>query len=133
MLRWLLSVLVLASMARLAVAQETITPLAPISVSTTTGEKPQSKLWFHAGRWWAVLPSKAVKPTGTWLWRLEADNRWTNVLRLSSSTKAKADAKTIGDVTHVLLHGGSPQLVSVEYDPAAGTYVPWALRPTPTP
>ncbi|TMB57593.1 MAG: hypothetical protein E6J56_04335 [Deltaproteobacteria bacterium] len=63
---------------------------------------------FHAGHWWAVLPSKSAKPAGTWLWRLEADNHWKNVLRLSSSTKTKADAKAVGDVTHVLLHGGSP-------------------------
>src|SRR5713101_7009820 len=120
MARRLLTVLLLAGSVRLAVAQETITPLAPIPVSTTTGEKPQSKLWFHAGRWWAVLPSKSVKPTGTWLWRLEADRGWTNVLRLSSNTKTKADTKAVGDVTHVLLHGSSPQLVSIEYAPATG-------------
>ena len=89
-------------------AQELVTALATVKVSTTTGEKPQSKLWFHAGHWWAVLPSKSAKPAGTWLWRLEADNHWKNVLRLSSSTKTKADAKAVGDVTHVLLHGGSP-------------------------
>src|SRR5207249_4840607 len=68
-------------------AQEQVTALAPVKLSTTTGEKPQSKLWFHAGRWWAVLPSTSATPTGTWLWRLGADNHWTNVLRLSSSTK----------------------------------------------
>jgi len=114
-------------------AQEQVTALAPVKVSTTTGEKPQSKLWFHAGRWWAVLPSTSVRPAGTWLWRLGADNRWTNVLRLTSSTKTKADAKAVGDVTHVLLHGARPQLVSVEYDATRDAYVLWAARPTPTP
>src|SRR5262249_2511533 len=91
-------------------AQEIVTTLAPIKVSRTTGEKPQSKLWLHAGRWWAVLPSTSVTPAGTWLWRLEADKHWTAVLRLSSSTSTKADAKALGDVTHVLLHGKSPEL-----------------------
>ena len=119
--------------AGVARAQELITALAPLKVSTTTGDKPQSKLWLHDGRWWAVLPSKSVTPPGTWLWRLGGDNHWTNVLRLSSSTATKADARAIGDVTHVLLYGAAPQLVSVEYDPAAGTYMPWTLRPTPTP
>src|SRR5262249_50242501 len=91
-------------------AQESVTPLAPISVSTTTGEKPQSKVWFHAGSWWTVLPSTSVSPTGTWLWRLEPDNSWTNVLRLAASTGAKADALAVGDTTHVLLHGSSSTL-----------------------
>ena len=129
---WLAVVVLLVSTAPIAVAQETITPLASISLSQTTGEKPQSKLWFHAGHWWAVLPSKSAKPAGTWLWRLEADNHWKNVLRLSSSTKTKADAKAVGDVTHVLLHGGSPQLVSVQYDGVNDTYALWTARPTPT-
>jgi hypothetical protein len=117
---------------RVALAQETITTLSKISVSTTTGEKPQSKIWFHAGRWWTVLPSTSVSPTGTWLWRLGADNRWTNVLRLASSTSSKADAKVVGDVTHVLLHSGAPQLVSLEYVPASTNYAFWSVRPNAT-
>ena len=113
-------------------AQETVTALQSISVSTTTGEKPQSKVWFHEGRWWTVLPSSSVSPSGTWLWRLESNNRWTNVLRLSSSTSTKADAKVQGDVTHILLHSSSPQLVSVEYVPGSATYMPWLVRPGAT-
>src|SRR6186997_1283415 len=62
-----------------AFGQETITNLAPIAMSTTTGEKPQSKVWRHDGRWWAVLASDGVSPSGTWLWRLESNNQWTNV------------------------------------------------------
>src|SRR5713101_8483643 len=133
MARRLLTVLLLAGSVRLAVAQETITPLAPIPVSTTTGEKPQSKLWFHAGHWWAVLPSTAVNPTGTWLWRLEADHHWANVLRLSSNTTSKADTEALGDVTHILLHSSSPQLVSIEYMPTLNTYRLWSVRPMATP
>ena len=30
-------------------------------------EKPQSKVWFNGHTWWAVLPTNAVAPTGTWL------------------------------------------------------------------
>ena len=132
MARWLVCVLVLASSARLALAQETITPLGSISVSQTTGEKPQSKLWFHAGHWWAVLPSTAVSPSGTWLWRLEPTHQWTNVLRLSSNTTTRADAKTIDDLTHVLLYSSSPQLISLEYVPSLNTYRLWSIHPTAT-
>src|SRR5688572_8169381 len=32
------------------------TPLTALSVSATTGEKPQSKVWTHDGRWWCVMP-----------------------------------------------------------------------------
>jgi hypothetical protein len=119
--------------AALAEAAEVVVPLVRLSLSQTTGEKPQSKLWSHEGRWWAVLPSSSVSPSGTWLWRLGTDNRWTNMLRLSSSTSTKADVRVLGDVTHVLLHGSSPQLVSVEYVPGSQTYTPWLVRPTPTP
>jgi len=115
-----------------ALGEETVTALARIPASATTGEKPQSKVWFHAGRWWAVLPSTSVSPSGTWLWRLEADNRWTNVLRLSSSTSSKADTKAVEDVTHVLLHYSAPKLVSLEYVPEQKTYRFWTVRPTPT-
>src|SRR5437867_13408501 len=61
-------------------AAETIRPLGSPAVSANTGEKPQSKVWFHANQWWAVLPSTSVSLVVTWLWRLEPNNSWTNVL-----------------------------------------------------
>ncbi|MDI6858731.1 MAG: sialidase domain-containing protein, partial [Dehalococcoidia bacterium] len=106
--------------------------LTPVAVSQDTGEKPQSKLWRYNGTWWAVLPSASVSPSGTWLWRLEADNTWTNVLLLSNSTNAKADVKATGSVTHILLHDSTPELISVQHVPAANTYEAWSGRPTPT-
>ncbi len=115
-------------------AQETATSLSAIAVSADTGEKPQSKLWFHGGSWWTVLPSTAVSPTGTWLWRLNDNGSWSNVLRLSSSTATHADTKPIGNVTHILLYAaGSTELVSVEYLSAANTYQLWSTRPDSTP
>src|SRR5881628_249439 len=79
------------------VAADSVTVLAPVPISATTGEKPQSKVWFHADTWWAVLPSTTVSPPGTWLWRLEPDNSWTNVLLLSSNSATKADTKAVED------------------------------------
>jgi hypothetical protein len=114
-----------------AAAQVTVLPLGRISASTTTGEKPQSKVWEHDGIWWTVLPSTSVSPSGTWLWKLETDENWAAVLRLSSRTDAHADAVALGDVTHVLLHDPAPVLVSLEY--VGGTYTFWEERPAPTP
>ena len=102
-----------------------------IPVSVNTGEKPQSKLWRHDGTWWAVLASTDVSPAGTWLWRHDG-GRWTNVLRLSADATLRADTKHVGNVTHILLHGPSPVLVSVEYVPGTRTYQPWTARPTAT-
>src|SRR3990172_5380783 len=114
-------------------ATPTVIPLAPVAVSADTGEKPQSKVWYYNSTWWAVLPSSSLSPAGTWLWRLEANDTWTNVLHLSNSTSARADTKAIGDVTHILLHGSAPELVSVEHVPAGNTYQLWFARGTATP
>ncbi|MGA2286519.1 MAG: LamG domain-containing protein, partial [Dehalococcoidia bacterium] len=112
------------------------TTLTPLAVSQDTGEKPQSKVWQYNSAWWAVLPSTAVSPSGTWLWRLQPDNSWTNVLKLSDSTGADADVKPAGDVVHVLLHDGisdnNLELVSAQYVSAGNTYQLWPTRTTTT-
>lgn len=41
-----------------------------------TGQKPESKLWFNAGKWWAVMLSPANNGAHT-IWRLD-DGGWTN-------------------------------------------------------
>ena len=111
-----------------AAAQDTVEVLDPISVSANTANKPQSKVWLHADTWWAVAPSTSVAPSGTWIWRLESDDSWTNVLQISSDTGTRADAKAVGSVTHILLHDGSPELVSVEHVPVTNTYQLWTTR-----
>ena len=104
-----------------------------IPISVNTGEKPQSKTWEHDGIWWAVLASTDVSPEGAWLWKLGDDGAWTNVLHLSDSTSVRGDAKQDGDVTHILLHGSSSTLVSIEYVPSEQTYTLWGDRPVATP
>ncbi|TXK36404.1 T9SS type A sorting domain-containing protein [Pontibacter qinzhouensis] len=102
----------------------TIINLAPITISTNTGEKPQSKVWTHAGQHWAVLPNSS----GTYLWRLDGTN-WTSILRLSTRTSTKADCKEVGNIAHILLYQGSnSQMVSIEYVPALNTYQLWSRR-----
>ncbi|RKS45187.1 concanavalin A-like lectin/glucanase superfamily protein, partial [Gillisia mitskevichiae] len=101
-----------------------ITPLNPVSISTNTGEKPQSKVWFYGGSHWAILPNSA----GTFLWRLQGNN-WIISSQISSSPFTKADSKIVGNVAHIiLLTGDGAELVSLEYNAGTGNYQPWSVR-----
>jgi hypothetical protein len=103
-----------------------VTNLNSLTVSAITGEKPQSKVWTYAGRWWMVMPNSS----GTQIWRLDGTT-WTSVLNIDASTSAFADCKAVGSVTHILLYKGtSSSLVSVEYVPASATYQLWTTRNT---
>ena len=104
-----------------------INPLQELAITASTGEKPQSKVWFHDDIWWAVLPTI----DGTKLWQL-VDTKWVNVLHLSDSTNTAADIRLIGNVTQILLYQGwNSELVSIEYDTKNKRYKPWSLRPYP--
>ncbi|MCO7274152.1 LamG-like jellyroll fold domain-containing protein [Cellulosimicrobium cellulans] len=102
-----------------------------IPLTGNTGEKPQSKVWFAHGSWWAVLASASTTPAGTWVWRYDGA-AWTNVASVSTRTDVRADVKQVGDVVHVLLHGSSSSLVSLQYAAGTNSYVPWTSRPTAT-
>lgn len=99
-------------------------PLQSVSVTANTGEKPQSKLWRHDGRWWAVLP----EASGTKLWRLD-DANWSPVLHLSDATAVHADALRAGEQVHVLLfETGRCELISLAYDGESQRYELWPER-----
>jgi hypothetical protein len=104
-----------------------ITQLTPLSISASTGEKPQSKVWRTSdGLWWAVLPDSQ----GTAIWGL-AGTAWIDVMDLASHTSSRADVKVVGNVVHILLYRGvSSKLVSVEYDVPSQTYQLWTQRPS---
>ncbi|HQZ84062.1 MAG TPA: hypothetical protein PLB21_00340, partial [Actinomycetota bacterium] len=104
---------------------------AEIPLMGTTGEKPQSKVWRAHGSWWTVLASAAPAEPGTWVWRYGTGG-WTAVIRVSDRTDVRADVHSAGDVAHVLLHGPQTSLVSLEYDEASESYVPWSQRATAT-
>ncbi|WP_460891703.1 hypothetical protein [Rufibacter soli] len=103
-----------------------ITNLTPLSISTNTADKPQSKTWMHGGKQWAVLPDSA----GIYLWRLDGTS-WTRQLKVSSGTSARADCKKVGDLTHILLFRGNntSYLVTIQYVAATGTYQLWQTQP----
>ncbi|MEI6946378.1 hypothetical protein V9K67_04190 [Paraflavisolibacter sp. H34] len=101
--------------------------IAPLPIASHTGQKPQAKLWTHAGAWWTVLSTG----DGTNIFRLDGA-QWTPVLQVATSTNAKADCRVAGEVVHLLLYRGGGKnsyLVSVEYDANAQNYKPWSQRP----
>ncbi len=101
-----------------------VSNLTSLPVTAITGEKPQSKVWTNAGKWWMVMPDS----TGTHVWRLDGTT-WTSVLDIDASQASFADCKAVGNVTHILLYKGtSSSLVSVEYVPASTTYQLWSTR-----
>jgi hypothetical protein len=106
-----------------------ITPLNSLGVTASTGEKPQSKVWTHDGKWWTVMPNA----TGTHLWRLDGIT-WTFILTLSANTDTHADCKVTGTVVHILLYRGtSSSLVSIEYVPGSMVYQLWTIQPSTVP
>jgi len=101
-----------------------INPLQDLEITANTGEKPQSKVWFHDDSWWAVLPNA----NGAKLWQL-MDTEWVNVLHLSDSTNVMADVRTIANVTHILLFNKcNSELISVEYNTDKKRYQIWSKR-----
>ncbi len=112
-------------------AQETWTVLPSLPTSDDTSTTVQSKAWFHGHTWWAVL-SSSTPTSGSWLYRLESNNTWTQVLKVSSM-KGKADTKASGDLTHILIVSSDAQIVTIEYVPALRTYRLWPANPTPVP
>ncbi|MGW6003977.1 LamG-like jellyroll fold domain-containing protein [Oerskovia enterophila] len=116
-----------------ALTAETALTTTAVPLSGNTGEKPQSKLWFAHDTWWAALASTSAAPAGTWVWRYDQTaGTWTNVVRISDRTDVRADVKVVGDVAHVLLHGPTTSLVSVEYVASSNSYQPWSQRQTAT-
>jgi hypothetical protein len=118
------SFLLLFSAKNFAQGFQSVTNLNSLTVSAITGEKPQSKVWTYAGKWWMVMPNSS----GTQIWRLDGI-AWTSVLNIDASTATYADCKAVGNVTHIFLYKGtSSSLVSVEYVPTSTTYQLWTTR-----
>ncbi|MGI9455951.1 MAG: DNRLRE domain-containing protein, partial [Aeoliella sp.] len=102
-----------------------VVALQDLTVSSNTGEKPQSKIWEHADQWWTATPQSS----GTWIHRLDGTS-WTPHLQISTNSDTHTDVKADGDLAHILLFdGSSSQLASVEYDSVTNSYVAWSLRP----
>jgi hypothetical protein len=65
-----------------------------------TADKPQSKLWFHDGSWWADMWTTG---TGWQIYRMDvATKTWVNT-GLTNDTRANTLADTLWDGTHLYI------------------------------
>lgn len=114
------------------------TPYSP------TADKPQSKLWFHDGRWWGSLFNPAGPPDGTggfYIHRLDRSSRtWTDTGALvDDGNSSQADALPVGRKLYMASvrpeEPDSAQLTRYSYDSGAKVYRPDAGFPVtiPTP
>ncbi len=99
-----------------------------------SGEKPESKLWYAAGTWWAVMPGTGVP--GYHLFRLSG-HAWTDTgTAADDRPDSRADVVVNGDKLYVASHvfagtvstndtaGVPSRLYRYTYDTGTGTYVP---------
>src|SRR5919197_1872552 len=79
------------------------------SVSAPTGQKPESKLWFNDGRWWAVLFNTTTGRFEIYGFNkdTQATNAWTSTgVAVDGRRTAEADVKWVSNgklyvVTHI--------------------------------
>ncbi|MDT0277380.1 hypothetical protein [Blastococcus goldschmidtiae] len=101
--------------------------------TTPTAEANQTKLWFHAGAWWALL----LEPTGRTVrvHELMPDHSWRPTSAIvNADTGAVGDALHDGDLVHVATRTADEALryVRLSFDPAARDYrvgVPSLITP----
>lgn len=107
---------------------------------TPTGEKPESKLWFNAGSWWASMQA----PSGGYgIFRLDrATQSWTDTgTALDARPTSRADVLAVGNRLYVASHvfassntAGSPGVPALlfryTYDSATQRYLPDSGSPS---
>jgi hypothetical protein len=112
-----------------------VNDIAPLTISSNTGEKPQSKVWNYDNNWWAVL----ADAEGTYIWKLKSNNdeyKWIKTLKISDSSNTYADCKLNLNRIHILLFDKSTTpassiLISVEYDNKLESYKTWSKNSDP--
>jgi hypothetical protein len=79
---------------------------AESSGGAITGEKPESKLWFHDNQWWASMVSPANAGAHT-IWRL-GQTSWTDTgVVIDSRPASKEDVLTVGGTLYVASRASS--------------------------
>ena len=105
----------------------TLTPVFQGDAANPTRDKPQSKLWFAHGSWWAWLPTA----TGSAIWRRAASGVWQRQANLDaalSGLPGRADVWAEGHaVRAVLVAATRLAVVELQYDAAVGGYLPLAV------
>ncbi|HWL08101.1 MAG TPA: hypothetical protein VNQ76_06850 [Planctomicrobium sp.] len=112
----------------------TVNPVIQTGVPHPTQDKPQSKLWYAHGHWWAWLPAV----DGSTIWQ-RRDDGWKAVESLNDSLKElprQADVWSEGNQVRAVLAGRNQLAVAaLEYDAAQESYkfqsapVHWKFAP----
>ena len=123
MLRFLVAIFALtfAAQSLSAAKPPTVRPVFHVDARNPTADKPQSKLWFARGTWWAWLPNA----NGSGLWR-RTDSGWNRQSALDDSLRSlpgRADVLADGDQVHaVLVKDRSLSVVELRFDNNAAEY-----------
>ncbi|SEK37958.1 hypothetical protein SAMN04515665_1028 [Blastococcus sp. DSM 46786] len=96
---------------------------SPEYADPPTGSENQSKLWFHADAWWALI----VEPTGrsARVFELMPDHTWRPTSAVvNTDTGDVGDALRDGDAVHVVTRSSDASLfyVNLSFDAAARDY-----------
>ncbi|MGI8873351.1 MAG: DUF7594 domain-containing protein [Egibacteraceae bacterium] len=83
-----------------------------------TGEKPESKLWYHDGRWWGAMLSPAAGGAHT-IHRLSGATWVDTGVVIDSNPKAREDVLSLGNTLYIVSRN-SKKLARLTY--AGGTY-----------
>jgi hypothetical protein len=92
--------------------------------STATADKPQSKLWYHGGSWWALMNGQVDRDVH--IHRLAADHTWVQTGSEVDSKRSYGDVLVDGNTLYVLSRrpgAGGTRLIRFTYDPVSGSYL----------
>jgi hypothetical protein len=99
------------------------------AIDNPTGEKPQSKLWFNDGVWWASLFNRSTEAYHIYRYDWSA-HTWNDTgTRIDERNASKAD--TLWDGTHLYVVSAGPcqscsaqgaRILRYSYDPATKSY-----------
>ncbi len=101
------------------------------SGSNPTAEKPESKLWFNDGIWWASMWDKN-SPAGFEIFRLDTATQTWSTTNVAIDSRTNTHADTLWDGTHLYVAshkfttsagaGGPSYLFRYSYDASTDTY-----------
>ncbi len=98
-------------------------PVIQCYVDEPTADKPQSKVWFAAGHWWAWLPWSG---SGSKIWRRGEDGQWSEEQHLSktlSKLPKQADVYAEGNVVvAAMCQGNRLAVVRLDWNSANDRY-----------
>jgi len=81
---------------------------SPDLVQTPTGEKPQSKLWYNDGRWWADLFNSAAGDYH--IYSLDMNSQEWSDTNVALDTRPQTKADCLWDGTHLYVVSGGGQV-----------------------